>query len=48
MSNRVWDESVFERGFLPLDRSVHSADQILESVWDEKAEAYERTKRRSR
>ncbi len=47
MSNRVWDEPVFERGFLPLDRSEQSADQILESVWDEKAEAYERTKRRS-
>ena len=48
MSNRVWDEPVFERGFLPLDRSEHTADQIQESVWDEKAEAYERTKRRSR
>jgi hypothetical protein len=48
MSNRVWDEPVFERSFRPLDRSGQSADRILESVWDEKAEAYERTKRHSR
>jgi hypothetical protein len=48
MSNRVWQEPVFERGFLPLDRSGQSPDKILRSVRDEQAEAYERTKRRSR
>ncbi|MET0865710.1 MAG: ribbon-helix-helix protein, CopG family [Nakamurella sp.] len=48
MSNRVWDEPVFERCFLPVDQSGQSPYMILESVWDGKAAAYERTKRQSR
>ena len=48
MSNRVWDEPVFERGFIPLDRSGQSPEKVLESVWHDKADAYERTKRHSR
>ncbi len=47
MSNRVWSEPVFEQSFTPVSGSTQCPDDVVESVWDAKAEAYERTKRAS-
>jgi hypothetical protein len=47
LSNRVWDEPFFAETYLPIDHRRPGVGDVLESVWDEKAEAYERTKRPS-
>jgi hypothetical protein len=45
MANRTWDEPFFTHAYAPQDaESSAPAGDIVQSVWAEQAEAYERTK----
>lgn len=44
LANRTWSESFFARTYVPKQR--RDAADALQDVWDEKAAAYERTKKR--
>lgn len=45
MANRTWDEPFFSHTYAPddTDPRPHAGD-VLEDVWTQKAESYERTK----
>lgn len=45
MANRTWTDPFFTKTFPPEARSSQPpADQVLDTMWAEKAESYERTK----
>lgn len=45
MANRVWDEPFFRDVHVPAARSAGGAQEALCATWDEKATAYEETKK---
>lgn len=49
MAHRTWSEPFFSRTYSPRDSGPGvRADEIVDAVWEEKAEAYERTKSTAR
>ena len=49
LANRVWDEPVFSQARTPRrGRRAARADDVLDAVWADKADAYEKSKSRRR
>lgn len=47
MAHRTWSEPFFTRAYLPEDGSPRDrADEVLQAAWAERAQAFERTKRK--